>query len=114
VSRLRRFCAGAYTDSGADQHRTSDQYTGTTETPLRRHLQLPRRWLLSNQLAHTIHPPPPMPTATIPLDEQIKIYYMYLDDRGQYGCNEAIRWVAIGRSTRMTCQPTLNWRSTAC
>lgn len=41
-------------------------------------------------------PPPPMPTATIPYDQQIKIYYMYLDDRGQYGCNEAVRWVAIG------------------
>lgn len=41
-------------------------------------------------------PPPPMPTATIPYDEQIKIYYMYLDDRGPYGCNEDVRWVAVG------------------
>lgn len=41
-------------------------------------------------------PPPPLPTATIPLEDQIRIYYMYLDDKGPYGCGEAVRWVAIG------------------
>jgi len=38
-----------------------------------------------------------MPSPTIPLDEQIRIYYMYLDEKGPYGCNEAVRWVGVGQ-----------------
>jgi hypothetical protein len=43
------------------------------------------------------NPPPPVPTATIPPKEQIKIFYINPDDKGPYGCGESYAWVPIGQ-----------------
>ena len=41
-------------------------------------------------------PPPPLPTATIALKDQIRVYYIDIENNGQFGCNEAIVWFGIG------------------
>lgn len=74
-----------------------------TETPVPTETPLPPTPTLTETLLPSptsspipFTPPPPLPSPTIPLDEQIRIYYVYFEEEDEDSCNGEYRWVGIG------------------